>query len=47
MVRTDLLARFLGNNLSPAKIALWNEFAVSRLSLKYQAHGYALYQLHG
>ena len=27
MVRTDLLARYLLNNLPPAKITLWNEFA--------------------
>jgi hypothetical protein len=47
MVRTDLLARYLVENLAPAKIALWNEFAVSRLSLKFQEGGYALYHLHG
>jgi hypothetical protein len=47
MVRTDLLARYLVENLPPAKIALWNEFAVSRLALKFQERGYALYQLHG
>jgi hypothetical protein len=47
MVRTDLLARYLVDNLPPVKIALWNEFAVSRLALKFQERGYALYQLHG
>jgi hypothetical protein len=47
MVRTELLARYLVNNLPPAKITLWNEFAASRLSLDFQARGYALYQLHG
>ena len=47
MVRTELLARYLVNNLQPAEITLWNEFAASRLSLDFQAHGYALYQLHG
>jgi hypothetical protein len=47
MVRTDLLARYLVNNLTPAKITLWNEFAASRLSLDFQARGYALYRLHG
>jgi len=47
MVRTDLLARYLVENLSPAKIALWNEFAKGRLSLNFQERGYALYQLHG
>jgi hypothetical protein len=47
MVRTELLARYLVNNLPPAKITLWNVFAASRLSLDFQARGYALYQLHG
>ena len=47
MVRTDLFARYLVNNLPPAKITLWNEFAASRLSIKYQDRGYALYQMHG
>jgi hypothetical protein len=47
MVRTDLLARYLVNNLPPAKITLWNAFATSRLSLDFQDSGYALYQLHG
>ena len=47
MVRTDLLARYLVNNLPPAKITLWNAFATSRLSLNFQDSGYALYQLHG
>ncbi|MGH7927994.1 MAG: hypothetical protein ACREQV_09385, partial [Candidatus Binatia bacterium] len=47
MVRTDLLARYLIENLSPAKVALWNEFATSRLSLNFHERGYALYQLHG
>jgi 4-amino-4-deoxy-L-arabinose transferase-like glycosyltransferase len=47
MVRTDLLARYLVDNLSPAKITLWNEFAAGRLSLNFQKRGYALYQLHG
>jgi hypothetical protein len=46
MVRTDLLARYLLNNLPPAKLTLWNEFAASRLSLSFHERGYALYQLH-
>jgi hypothetical protein len=46
MVRTDLLARYLIENLSPAKIALWNEFARGRLSLNFHHRGYALYRLH-
>lgn len=47
MVRTDLLARYLGENLPPEKLALWNEFAASGLSLNFHERGYALYQLHG
>jgi hypothetical protein len=47
MVRVDLLARYLVENLPPAKIALWNEFAQSRLSLNFHDRGYVLYQLHG
>jgi len=47
MVRTELLARYLINNLPPAKLILWNEFAASRLSLSFQEYGYALYQVHG
>jgi hypothetical protein len=46
MVRTDLLARYLVQNLPPAKIALWNEFDRTRLTQNYHAHGYALYRLH-
>jgi hypothetical protein len=47
MVRTDLMGRYLIENLPPGKIALWNQFAASRLSLNFQERGYALYQLHG
>ncbi len=47
MIRSDLFARYLVNNLPPAKISLWNEFAASRLSVKFQQNGYALYQIHG
>ena len=47
MVRTDLLARYLGDNLTAAKVALWNQFAATRLSLRFHERGYALYQLHG
>jgi 4-amino-4-deoxy-L-arabinose transferase-like glycosyltransferase len=47
MIRTDLLARYLVENLPPAQVALWNEFARSRLSLNFHERGYALYQLHG
>jgi hypothetical protein len=47
MVRTDLLGRYLVANLPPEKIALWNKFAISRLSLNFQERGYAVYELHG
>jgi Dolichyl-phosphate-mannose-protein mannosyltransferase len=47
MIRTDLLARYLVNNLAMDRIALWNQFAANHLSLAFQARGYVLYKLHG
>jgi hypothetical protein len=47
MIRGDLLAEFLGHNLTPAQLALWNEFAQSRLELKFRERGHSVYQLHG
>jgi hypothetical protein len=47
MAREELLARFLGNNLTPDQGRLWNEFAGRALTLGFRAHGYAVYQLHG
>jgi 4-amino-4-deoxy-L-arabinose transferase-like glycosyltransferase len=45
MAREDLLAGFLGNNLTPDQARLWNEFAASRLTLGFRARGYAVYQV--
>ncbi len=47
MVRGNLLAEFLGHNLSANQVALWNQFAQSRLELKFRDRGHAVYQLHG
>ena len=47
MVREDLLAGFLANNLTPDQGRLWNEFAGASLKLSFRARGFAVYQLHG
>ena len=47
MVREDLLAGFLSNNLTAEQARLWNEFAASRLQLNFRERGYAVYQLNG
>jgi hypothetical protein len=47
MVREDLLAGFLGNNLTAEQARRWNDFAASRLRLNFRERGYALYQLNG
>jgi len=47
MVREDLLATFLSNNLTADQARLWNEFAANRVKLDFRARGYAVYQLHG
>jgi hypothetical protein len=47
MAREELLARFLSNNLTPAQMRLWNEFAGRALALGFRQRGYAVYQLHG
>ncbi|MGH7887778.1 MAG: hypothetical protein ACREPG_07925, partial [Candidatus Binatia bacterium] len=47
MVREDLLAGFLGNNLTPDQGRLWNEFAGAALKLNFRARGFAVYKLHG
>jgi hypothetical protein len=47
MIREDLLAEFLGNNLTAKQVALWNQFAQSRLELKYRDRGHSVFQLHG
>jgi hypothetical protein len=47
MVREDLLADFLGHNLTANQVALWNHFAQSWLVFKFRDRGHAVYQLHG
>ena len=47
MIREDLLAEFLGNNLTANQVALWNQFAQSQLELKYRDRGHSVFQLHG
>jgi hypothetical protein len=47
MVREDLLADFLGHNLTANQVALWNHFAQSRLVFEFRDRGHAVYQLHG
>jgi dolichyl-phosphate-mannose-protein mannosyltransferase len=47
MVREDLLADFLGHNLTANQVALWNHFAQSWLVFEFRDRGHAVYQLHG
>ena len=47
MIRGDLLAEFLGHNLTAKQVALWNQFAQSRLELKFRDRGHSVFQLHG
>lgn len=45
LLREDLLNGFLTHNLGAEQGRLWNEFATSRLQLKFRDRGHALYQL--
>jgi hypothetical protein len=45
MVQTDLLGRYLRQNLTPAQGTLWNEFVARDLHLAFQDRGYALYKI--
>ena len=47
MMREDLLAAFLSNNLTADQAALWNTFAATRLKPMFRERGYSVYQLHG
>jgi hypothetical protein len=47
MAREDLLTSFLSHNLAPKEAAVWNQFAQTRLELKFRDRGHAVYQLHG
>lgn len=46
MVRDDLFARFLIENLDAERKALWNAFAARSLRVQFRARGYSLYELH-
>ena len=47
MMREDLLAAFLTNNLAAEQARLWYHFATTRLKLAFRGGGYAVYQLDG
>jgi len=47
MIREDLLAQFLRNNLNASQGAVWNTFVAQQLQLRFRDRGYALYELHG
>lgn len=47
MIREDLLAQFLRNNLNASQGTLWNTFVAQQLQLRFRDRGYALYELHG
>jgi hypothetical protein len=47
MMREDLLAAFLNNNLTPDQARVWNEFAMTRLQPVFRERGYSVYQLYG
>ena len=47
MMREDLLAAFLTNNLNPDQAQRWHEFAVNRLKPVFRERGYSVYQLNG
>jgi hypothetical protein len=47
LMREDLLAAFLTNNLTSEQARLWNTFAVSRLTPVFRGRGYSVYQLNG
>ena len=45
MAQTDLLGRYLRQNLTPAQGAVWNEFVARDLHLSFENRGYALYKI--
>jgi 4-amino-4-deoxy-L-arabinose transferase-like glycosyltransferase len=47
LMREDLLAAFLNNNLTSDQAKIWNEFALNRLTALFRERGYSVYQLHG
>ena len=47
LMREDLLAAFLTNNLTAEQARRWNVFAASRLTPVFRERGYSVYQLNG
>jgi hypothetical protein len=47
MMREDLLAAFLTNNLTAEQAKLWNQFATTRLKPRFRERGYSIHQLNG
>lgn len=47
MMREDLLAAFLNNNLNSDQAKVWNEFALTLLKPVFRERGYSVYQLNG
>ena len=45
LVREELLARFLTDNLTPSQTRIWNNFTASHLKLALRERGYAVYQI--
>jgi hypothetical protein len=45
MIQSDLLSRYLTDNLTPAQALIWNDFVARELHLRYANRGYALYQI--
>jgi len=47
LVREELLARFLRDNLSPAELSIWDGFASGHLQGLFRGNGYSVVQIHG
>lgn len=45
MIQSDLLSRYLTDNLTPAQALVWDDFVARELHLRYANRGYALYQI--
>lgn len=47
LVREELLARFLRDNLTPAQAAAWEGFAAAHLTGRFRQNGYTVLEIHG
>jgi hypothetical protein len=47
LIREELLARFLHDNLNPAQRRMWNRFASEHLKLLFRERGYSVLEIHG